>query len=196
MYTSLIYWYITLYIKYSKLILYHIWSSWLVFATIFNTMLVAEIGDGFCWWQLWYFGDYFLVTILWWLFSSPIDCLLVFIQMKFWKSISLVEKGGSKTFLDVPKIVHFDENPIFRSDPISRFRLISIWILDMVKSMIIFSDHERWIFEHIHRIFQSDDMPSLPVTFNDRKWLRKLNCRLLFLRSIVFMPDDYFAKTT
>ena len=149
MYTSLIYWYIILYTKYSKLIFYHkyfMWSSWLVFATIFNTMLVAEIGDGFCWWQLWYFGDYFLVTILWWLFSSPIDCLLVFIQMKFWKSISLVEKGGSKTFLDVPKIVHFDENPIFRSDPISRFRLISIWILDMVKSMIIFSDHERWIF--------------------------------------------------
>ena len=187
------------------------WSSWLVFATIFNTMLVAEIGDGFCWWQLWYFGEDLLTLKSsprlirfsfdcnsWFrsLFSWPIDCLLVFIQMKFWKSISLVEKGGSKTFLDVPKIVHFDENPIFRSDPISRFRLISIWILDMVKSMIIFSDHERWIFEHIHRIFQSDDMPSLPVTFNDRKWLRKLNCRLLFLRSIVFMPDDYFAKTT
>ena len=106
-------------------------------------------------WDIWCFAQmrsiknifsiWFLIGCNSWLralFPSPIDCLLVFIQMKFWKSISLVGKGGSKTFLEVPKMVHFDENPIFRSDPISRLRLISIWILDMVKSMIIFSDHE------------------------------------------------------
>ena len=62
-----------------------------------------------------------------------------------WNKINFGEKGGSKHLAKYPKMVHFDENPIFRSDPISRFRLITIWILDMVKSGLIFSDDERWI---------------------------------------------------
>ena len=52
----------------------------------------------------------------------------------------LVKRAVLKYLAKYPKMVHFDGNPIFRSNPISRFRLIPIWILDMVKSGLIFSE--------------------------------------------------------
>ena len=107
----------------------------------------------------------------------------------------LVKRAVLKQLARYPKMVHFDENPIFRSDPISRFRLITIWILDMVKSGLIFSDDERWISLNIFIEYFNEWKAITSGWVQSPEVIAKIEQPLTYFKvNCFYTPDDYYEE--
>ena len=107
----------------------------------------------------------------------------------------LVKRAVLKQVARYPKMVHFDENPIFRSDPISRFRLITIWILDMVKSGLIFSDDERWISLNIFIEYFNEWKAITSGWVQSPEVIAKIEQPLTYFKvNCFYTPDDYYEE--
>ena len=107
----------------------------------------------------------------------------------------LVKRAVLKQLARYPKMVHFDENPIFRSDPISRFRLITIWILDMVKSGLIFSDDERWISLNIFIKYFNEWKAITSGRVQSPEVIAKIEQPLTYFKvNCFYTPDDYYEE--
>ena len=112
-----------------------------------------------------------------------------------WNKLILVKRAVLKQLARYPKKVHFDENPIFRSDPISRFRLITIWILDMVKSGLIFSDDERWISLNIFIEYFNEWKAITSGWVQSPEVIAKIEQPLTYFKvNCFYTPDDYYEE--